>query len=471
MAAILISNLKIGTITETELLGKNGDVLVNKGVILTHAVVGALSRRGIQEVFIRDADDEIKKILSTKITSMEELQFDDEVDSLRYQENVEEIVREEPQAAALKEFTELNKIKRGEDGFKEILQTTKVKDFERKLDNQFEELSDKPAGKPLSATAKQLEVKERTAEYKTSVSLNYNDALFMTKNILEGLRDGQIVDGKKIQNLVEKFIETYVTDKNILLNISNTKSKTDDYIHHHSLNVCLLSINIAAAAGYGKIQICQIGMGALLHDIGMMLIPQGIRSKTTPLSKDEFYEIKKHPVLGLHLLEKVGYLPDTVSYIAYQTHEREDGNGYPKGRTGRFLHTFARIVMIADVFEALSSPRPYRPAFIPYKAMELLLSFVRKNRFRPELVRSFIDYSSLFPVGSLVKLNTEEIAKVIHANAEKHTKPVVSVIAGKNSVLYPENKITQIDLAKEKDMKIIQALPSDAIDVEIMKGF
>lgn len=237
------------------------------------------------------------------------------------------------------------------------------------------------------------------------------------------------------------------------------------------MNVCLLSINIAAAAGYSESQVVEIGMAALLHDIGMTLIPESIRYKSGALNEDEHFEVHKHPVMGLHLLQKVSSIPDSVSFVAYQHHEREDGKGYPKARKGRFLHSYARIVMIADVFEALSSPRAFRPAHIPYKAMENMLTFARQGLFDRDFIKALINYASLFPVGSLVRLSTQEVAKVVEASHGHHTKPVVSIITDAKGSLLPGEKTRQVDLSKETNVKIIQALGNAAVKTEIMTGF
>lgn len=478
MAVIEVNKLQIGTTSKTEYLSRNGKVLINKGVVLTETIVDALKRRGITELFVQEADEEIKKILSTNITGMEDLLIDempegevmDEIPETSPVAKSDTKIKDEPPAKAINNFAELKNITNGEEGFKQILQTKKVKEIENKIDN-IGSLPDRPMGESILSAAKEIKVEERTKAYKISMVTNYDTALLQTKTTLENLREGLSADGKVVQNLVEAFVDTYVTDRNILLNLAGMKSKSDDYLFNHCLNVCLLSINIAAAAGYSKRQIVEIGMGALLHDIGMMMIPQYFRFKKGPLTPDEFYEVRKHPILGLHMLERIDNLPDSVSYVAYQCHEREDGNGYPKGRSGRFLHYYAKIVMIADVFEALSSNRAYRSSNIPYKAMEHLLALVRKGLFKTELVKAFIDYTSLFPVGSLVRLSTNEIAKVVKANGKDHTRPYISIIADSEGNLYQEEKVKETDLSKQKDIKVVQALGNEKMNIDVMKGF
>ena len=154
-------------------------------------------------------------------------------------------------------------------------------------------------------------------------------------------------------------------------------------------------------------------MGALLHDVGMLLIPEEIRFKKGRLSKDEWYEVQKHAILGMHVLEKIPNLPESALYVAYQTHERENGKGYPKQRTGRFIHAFAKIVQVADVYESLCSQRDYRPPYLPYRAMELLIKMSVRNLLSIDFVKAFLAYASLFPIGSVVELSNHCIARVV----------------------------------------------------------
>jgi HD-GYP domain-containing protein (c-di-GMP phosphodiesterase class II) len=239
--------------------------------------------------------------------------------------------------------------------------------------------------------------------------------------------------------------------------------------------VCLLSINIAAAMGYNEEQIQEIGTGALLHDIGMLLIPREIWQKEARLDESEWFEVMKHPMLGLHVLENVTRLPASVPLIAYQAHERINGRGYPKQRHSRLIHHYAQIVQIADVYEALASPRPYRGPYIPYKAMEMVVRMTRTGFFHNEKTRLFIEYASLFPVGSLVELTDGRIAKVIKANGSHYTKPQLSVLTDEHGTALPKDEIYQLDLVNGHDdgeVGIVRAHPSDYVPRRgVMDGF
>jgi HD-GYP domain-containing protein (c-di-GMP phosphodiesterase class II) len=213
-------------------------------------------------------------------------------------------------------------------------------------------------------------------------------------------------------------------------------------------------------------------MGALLHDVGMLLIPEEIRFKKGRLSKDEWYEVQKHAILGMHVLEKIPHLPESALYVAYQTHERENGKGYPKQRTGRFIHAFAKIVQVADVYESLCSPRDYRPPYLPYRAMELLIKMSVRNLLSIDFVKAFLAYASLFPIGSVVELSNHCIARVVQANELHQTKPLVSVIMDHQGALLSREKIYQMDLSRETSVQITRAIePANLPKFDIMLGF
>jgi HD-GYP domain-containing protein (c-di-GMP phosphodiesterase class II) len=465
MKKIELSSLVPGSICEADLLTETGELLVSKGMTLTEKHLDIMRRRNIYEVFMKlhGEVEELHQILSKNFDELEELQFDDPAHSVLTAH------RKFPQAKAL-QHPGLKGIKPGQEGFNQLLDSKKAKELDALIKDGF--FPDRPVGPAFKLRASQIAVEQRTEAYKTKMKTTYSDALKNVKYVLTSLADNKTMDGAIIKELVERFVKTWLTDRNILLNITHTKHSDEDYLYHHSLNVCLLSINIGAAAGYSEKQILDIGIGATLHDVGMLLIPREIFLKKGRLTKDEWYEVQKHPVLGLHLLESVARLPESAPYIAYQTHERENGQGYPKQRGSRFIHNYSKIVQIADVFESLSSSREYRTAYIPYRAMEILIKMARKNLLSNEYVKAFITFMSLFPVGSLVELSDHSIAKVIHANELHFTKPIVSVLTDTSGDLLPMKNICQVDLSKNQTLQIIKAVESNHLPgLDIMYGF
>jgi HD-GYP domain-containing protein (c-di-GMP phosphodiesterase class II) len=449
MKSIQVSMLASGTVADSNYYSDKGELLVSKGVIITEHFLETFRRRNIFEIFVKQAgeDDELHSILSQEFKNLGAVDLDDQ---------------------AVQKFQDLREIKPGKDGLQQLLRSEKA----HALDKELSSSADRPIGPALSSKATEMTVADRTDTYKLGVAEAYAVALKEVKYILDTLATGGKADGQDIQRIVDNFVSIFVSDRNILLNISGLKHSSDEYIYHHSLNVCLLSINIAASAGYSESQVKEIGMGALLHDIGMLLIPARVRAKTGRLTTEEWFEVQKHPILGLHLLEKVSRLPRAIPYVAYQVHERENSTGYPKMRNSRLIHRFAKMAQIADVYEALTSPRTYRRAYTPHEGVIRLIKMSKAGMVPGDFVKSFVEYASLYPVGSLVELSDHRIAKVVQANRNSLGKPVVSVLTNSIGRSLEKSNISQIDLSKDLSVQIVKALPSDQLkNVDIMLGF
>jgi HD-GYP domain-containing protein (c-di-GMP phosphodiesterase class II) len=464
MKKIDISDMVPGTIAEGNYYTESGELLISKGVTILQNHIDVMTRRNIFEIFIKnfEEEEELHAILSREFGAMEEVALDKNAPSAA-------APKDAGQRAAM-QLPQLKAIKPGEEGALQLVKTKKVIELDSKLSTGL--APDRPIGPPLKDKARQIPVSQRTEDYKKEITLSHEQSLTHVKKLLNDLADNQRIDVADVRNIVELFMKTYLTDRSILLNIANIKASEGDYLFHHTLNVCLLAINIAAAAKYSERQILEIGTGALLHDAGMLLVPDEVRFKKGRLSKDEWFEVQKHAILGLHLIEKIVHVPDSVLFIAYQTHERENGKGYPKQRSGRFIHSFAKVVQIADVYESLCSQRDYRPPFIPYRAMELLIKMSSRNLLAIEYVKAFLAYASLFPIGSIVELNSHHVARVVQSNELHQAKPVVSVIMDSDGSLLAPEKIYQVDLSKETGVQIIRALePGKLTPFDIMYGF
>ncbi len=468
MKTVKLSDLAPGTVTETDYCNEKGEILIPKNVTISKNHIEVLKRRNIFEIYKKASseDDELKELLSADF-DLGELDLDDEPSKQR---SLSKPVPDLIGSAKALELPEFKTIKAGVEGLEQLQKSSLAADLDKKFKRG--RTPDRPVGPALKDAGKEVTPQERTDAYKSRMISIYDKGLNQVKSILNALANGEKIHGTQIRNIVEGFVKRYVTDRNILLNLSTTRGKDTIYVYNHSLNVCLLAINIAAAFGYSREQVIEIGMGALLFDVGMLLISREIYTKKGRLTKDEWYEIQKHPIMGLHLLERVSRLPESVPYIAYQSHERENGTGYPKKRTDRLIHNFSKIIQIADIYIALASPRPYRDAYIPYKAMETIIKMTKQGLISGQFVKAFLSYTSLFPVGSLVELSNKKIAKVIKANSSSFAKPTVSVLSTDKGEPLPENNIYQIDLADDTNIHIIKALNTDHIEcISLMDGF
>jgi HD-GYP domain-containing protein (c-di-GMP phosphodiesterase class II) len=444
---INIDTLIPGQIAEGDYYSTQGELLVSRGVRLTSKILDALKRRNIYELQIIN---NYLEFTSSRARSTH-----------AKKNSVED--------TTLRAFSFFSDIEEGETGLKQLLHTHSVAELDKAF--KFGRVNDRPIGAALRLRMKQMYLSNRTEIYKHEVSSAYSNALNEVKYIFNGLADAKKFDMVKIRSVIETFMETFVSDKNVLLAISNVKPDQENHLFHHALNVSLLSLTIAAHSGFSEEQVVHIGIGALLHDVGMLLIPREIRQKRGRLTEQEWIEIQKHPLLGVRLLDKLLNLPDTVKFIAYQMHERINGKGYPKQQSAPFIHNYAKIAQVADVFEAVSSPRVYREAYEPYRGMEMLVKMTHSGLLNEEYVRAFLSATSLFPVGSLVELNDSRIAKVIAANPRRYDKPILSILVNTEGKMLNAQLIYQIDLTKEPSVKISRSLPIDTLACDILTGF
>lgn len=225
-----------------------------------------------------------------------------------------------------------------------------------------------------------------------------------------------------IEDLVEHIIETdYVTEG--LMDIRTY----DDYTFVHCLDTCIMSTVIGVAAKMDETSIKELGVGAILHDIGKTKISSKIINKQQPLSQDEFAEIRKHPIYGSEILKKDYRISETIIDAVLQHHERVDGTGYPFGLKASSISKYAKVVCLCDTYDAVSNDRIYRKKFSPSDAYELILAG-SGSIFDEGVVNNFRKSFSVFPLGCCLKLSSGEEGYVVRQNENFPDRPVVRVI-------------------------------------------
>jgi len=193
-----------------------------------------------------------------------------------------------------------------------------------------------------------------------------------------------------------------------------------------------------------------------VHDIGYLRISQEIINKPSKLSKEEYDQMKKHTIYGVELLDKIENIPECASEVVHQHHERIDGTGYPEGKKGEEISEYAKIVAIAEVYEAITHPRPYRrEKIIPYEGVKIIVQN-GKNSFEPELVKVFLNSISPYPPGSFVLLNNSAIGRVSSVNKGLPLRPVVEIFFDTDGK--PPEIPIRVDLTKVPVLHIHKAL-------------
>jgi HD-GYP domain-containing protein (c-di-GMP phosphodiesterase class II) len=200
------------------------------------------------------------------------------------------------------------------------------------------------------------------------------------------------------------------------------------YPTRHVLHTAMTAQTIGIALGLDERNLQELGIGCLIHDLGMLSIDRMTVGAKKFLDPAEFAEIAKHPIHTFELIEKqIDVVPTGARMVAYQMHERCNGSGYPRGRTKDQIHPLARIAAVADAFTALVTSRPHRPGMLPYYAVEKLVKDASRGLYDPQVIRGLLQAVSLFPVGSYVQLSGGMVGRVIRSNAHDYTRPVIEM--------------------------------------------
>ncbi len=262
-----------------------------------------------------------------------------------------------------------------------------------------------------------------------------------------------------VKNVVNNILDELLNNSNILVHLTDIRS-FDDYTFGHSVNVCVLSIITALSLGYSEPKLKELGVGALLHDIGKTKIDKEILNKPGDLTPEEFNEIQRHTEYGFNILREYMEISLLSAHIAFQHHERWDGNGYPRGLGGLDIHQYARIVAVADVYDALLADRPYRPAYNVNQALNILTRMAG-SYLDFDCVMSLKSNVAIYPIGSFVQLTTGDICIVIDVNKNNPARPKLRIVLDKNKKRIANPR--EIDLSRLKTIMITRPIHEDEV--------
>jgi hypothetical protein len=226
----------------------------------------------------------------------------------------------------------------------------------------------------------------------------------------------------------------------------------------HSINVAILAVRFGLALGYRHLQAVELALAALFHDVGLLRIDPAVIFKDGPLTDQERATIRKHSELGAEVLSRLPEERRWLAEVVLQVHERENGQGYPHGAKGDEIHPYAKVVGLADVYEAMSQPHANRQAVIPYEIMKELTEN-REGLFAPQLLEAISRTLTAYPPGSLVRLSTKELARVVAVNEEAPLRPVVEILCDKSG--RKPAKPAVCNLRERPEIGIAQCLSAD----------
>jgi HD-GYP domain-containing protein (c-di-GMP phosphodiesterase class II) len=258
--------------------------------------------------------------------------------------------------------------------------------------------------------------------------------------------------GRQFRQVMSAVIDELKENRSAM-NLLGSACASDHYIFAHSFNVALYSTALAMKAGFGEKELIEIGMGAMLHDVGKMSIPCEILQKPGQLTEEELEIMKKHTEYGFELLRRQDDIPLLAAHCAFQHHERYDGSGYPRRLKGEEIHLYARIIAVSDVFDALTSHRVYRAPKLPHEAMEILFTGAG-TQFEQRFVEYLRDTIAIYPLGMTVTLNTGEVGVIIDYNKGLPSRPIVRILTDESG--QPLEHPHEYDLSKKLHLVIVQ---------------
>lgn len=270
----------------------------------------------------------------------------------------------------------------------------------------------------------------------------------------ERVKAGGRIDAASMARAVDLLLEEVVANDAALGTLTDIRT-ADSYTFAHMVNVCVLSLVVGLSLELPYKALHELGMGAILHDVGKVHVPEEVLKKDGPLTDEEMEVMRRHPKAGYDILRKTDGISLPSAHVAYQHHERLDGTGYPRGLMGESIHQYARIAMVADVYDAMTADRIYRRGHSPRDA----LRYIREgsNRiFDAAVVDAFCAAVAPYPVGSLVRLDSGEVGVVVTVNANRPERPVVRLL--KDAKGADVMNFAEVDLSREVDREVVEFL-------------
>lgn len=251
----------------------------------------------------------------------------------------------------------------------------------------------------------------------------HKEANAVVFSILNDARLGHQIEVERLTPVVERMTQSILENEGALISLCRIKQR-DQYTFQHSVSVCALLVSFSNALHLSADTVRDSGTGGLLHDIGKMMVPDAILNKPGKLTDEEFSTMKTHVQLGTEILRITPNISETVIRVVSQHHERFEGTGYPKGLKGDAISQLGQMASIVDVYDALTSDRVYHKGMEPPEVLRKMFEWA-PNHFDEALVQHFIRILGIYPVGTLVKLESGRLAVVLEVPRENTLRPLV----------------------------------------------
>jgi HD-GYP domain-containing protein (c-di-GMP phosphodiesterase class II) len=316
---------------------------------------------------------------------------------------------------------------------------------------------------------------EQSEQLKDAANRTYTRSVALTKDVINSVRLGRTPSIRKIKRVVQGIVDEILNEETSLIGLTAIRDY-DEYTFTHSVNVCIFAVALGRRLGMSKLQLFDLGLSALMHDIGKSRIPVGVLQKSDDLSDDDWKQIVAHPWLGVLVLFRLKGQQEDVTYramtVAYEHHMRGDLSGYPQVIRPRSLSMTSKIVAVADGYDAATSRRAYQTVPHPPSAVLQEMRDDPRRGMDAVVVKAFINLLGIYPVGTLVVLDTFELAVVTAANPsfEALSRPIVKIVSDAyGNMLVPplEADLAQVDGNGDYPRTIIKTADPDRYGINI----
>jgi len=423
------------------LFHKDGTIMLLARAAVDEALVSALARAGIEEVYgcrntqavhrLRERG-ELTEIDLASLPEGVPVSFNiyDEAGELvcpRGQALTNAILGDLVRRGVAKFYEERSPYEAVRERFDAALAAAVADTLEKRTEGDSALLRVKPGLEPFSDACRHPSPADRTRESIEQERKRHALGLAATHGLLERVRREELLDLPSAREIVEDILERFAADTPLTLAFAETALHSD-YLVDHSFAVATHVVAMGIALSYDRAQCAELGLGGLLHDVGMARVRENVLNKQTPLTPDELAEIRDHPKAGLDLLKSAPGVSMPLPFAVFQDHERVDGRGYPLGQANGWIHDHSKLIAVADVYQAMTSPRPYKPRKTPQRALRQILRMVQDGTLDAVAVKAFLSTHGSYPVGSWVLLSDGRVARVVDGRAEPYDRPLVTVL-------------------------------------------
>lgn len=322
------------------------------------------------------------------------------------------------------------------------IEKNKSQIIEQAIENSTSPQGENPVIKKISAAEETKAAKRLIIASRKAVEGMFSD-----------VRMGKAVNAEAVMPLVDEISASIERNQGALISLARLKTQ-DDYTYMHSVAVCALMTALGKQLGLGDLAVKQAGLAGLLHDVGKAAIQLEILNKPGALTDDEFKSVKLHPEKGYALLQQAGIKDEVALDVCLHHHEKMDGTGYPHQLQGDNISLFARMGAICDVYDAITSNRPYKSGWEPSESLKKMASW--NGHFDLEILKAFVRSVGIYPIGSVVLLKSKRMGVVVDQSTKSLLTPVVKVFFSIKSKSRIPIKI--VDLSKPASNDEVEAL-------------